>query len=335
MNRGVTIYDVARAADVSIATVSNAMNRPTRVAATTRARVFEAADQLGYVPHAIAAHRARTRRERIGIIAPFTTYPSYAHRTHGMFPVLDADHIEAIILDHPSASRSPSPRLAALPLAVELDGLVIMGVPVDVSLAERLRTRELPTVLVDSGHPQFTSVILDEEAGARAAARHLLERGYERFVYITEGQRSSDYISQGLRRANSFGKALSESGVSSEHVQIMTARAGDVVAGRAAAEPIAALASRQRVGVLAGHDMLAAGVVAGLRAQFISVPDRIGVIGWDGGEMVEALGLTTVQQPLAESGRIGASRLMALMRDPSQPVERVVLTPSLVVGTTT
>lgn len=330
-----TIHDVAREATVSIATVSNAMNRPSRVAAATRERVLEAADRLGYVPHAVAAHRARTRHERIGVIAPFTSYASFAARIQGMLGVLGADHIEAIIYDHPSASRSPSPRLASLPLAAELDGLVIMGVPVDTGLADRLLARDLPTVLVDSRHPQFTSVVLDEDRGARIAARHLVACDFERFVYVTEGQRSNDYISQGLRRANGFVHALSEAGVPSSSIQILTGRAGDVAAGQAAADAIAMLAGETRVGVLAGHDTLAAGVIAGLRARHVAVPDRVGVMGWDGGDLVEALGISTVRQPLKESGRIGAARLVARMRDSSLPIERIVLTPTLVAGITT
>lgn len=330
-----TIHDVAREAAVSIATVSNTMNRPGRVAALTRQRVLEAVDLLGYVPHSIAAHRARTRHERIGVIAPFTSYASFSARIQGMFEVLGADHIEAIIYDHPSASRSPSPRLAALPVAAELDGLVIMGVPVDIGLAERLLARELPTVLVDSRHPQFTSVVLDEAYGARMAAQHLVGRGFERFVYITEGQRSNDYISQGQRRAAGFLRALAEAGVEQEFVDILTARAGDAHAGHTAAAAIAQIAGEGRVGVLCGHDTLAAGVLAGLRRRCVAVPERVGVMGWDGGEIVEALGLTTVHQPLAESGRLGAQRLVARMRDASEPVERIVLRPTLFEGVTT
>lgn len=330
----VTIHDVARLANVSIATVSNTMNRPARVAAETRGRVLAAADELGYVPHAIAAHRARSTHRRIGIIAPITTYASFAGRIQGMLSEL-GEHVEPILLDHPSASRSPSPRLATLPFSGDLDGLVIMGVPVDDSLAARLVARELPTVLVDSRHPAFTSVVLDDDLGARAAAAHLRERGCTRFVYVTEGQRSNDYVSQGRRRLTGFVRALEEAGVPISEVHCLTARSGDAAAGASAAEVIVGLARDAKVGVLAGHDVLAAGVIAGLRELRVDVPGRVGVIGWDGGELVEALGLTTIHQPLRESGRVGARRLLALMADPTTPIERTVLAPRLRVGITT
>lgn len=335
MTRVVTIRDVAREAEVSPATVSNAMNRPARVSAETRARVLDVADQLGYVPFACVGQRGVTARRRIGVIAPFSTYASYGARLTGTLAALSADHIEALVFDHPSASRNPSPRLAALPFSGNLDGLIIMGIPVDTELSKRLLDRELPTVLVDSGHPQLTSISLDEVYGTKLAADHLIERGFEKFVYITEGQLSNDYISQGRRRHAGFVRALAEHGVAERDVQLITARSGDVKAGIAAAEAIAARAGRARIGILAGHDMLAAGVLAGLRAQGIEVPERVGVVGWDGGDLVEALGLTTVRQPLVDSGRLGAERLIALLNHESTPVEHVMLRPTLYGGLTT
>ncbi|WP_051171990.1 LacI family DNA-binding transcriptional regulator [Microbacterium indicum] len=335
MTRAVTIKHVAEEAQVSIATVSNTMNRPARVAAETRVRVLEAADRLGYVPHAAFNANAPTSRKRLGVIAPFRAYPSYAMRLNGILEVFGADRTDIVVFDHPSASRSPSPRLASLPFTGAFSGLVIMGIPVDTGLGERILDRELPTVLVDSTHPRFSSVVLDEEHGTRIAADHLLARGFERFVYVTEGQVSNDYISQGKRRLSGFKRALAERGVPEERVQPITARSGDVMAGRAAAEVIQTLARDGRVGVLAGHDTLAAGILAGLRDAGMPVPERVGVMGWDGGDVVEALGLTTVRQPLTESGRLGAERLLATMRDGSGPLERILLAPMLAEGVTT
>lgn len=335
MSRAITIRDVADEASVSIATVSNAINRPGRVSAPTRARVLEAADKLGYIPHSIANHRAPTARKRIGVIAPFSSYLSYSQRLNGVLEIIGTDRTEAIVYDHPSASRSPSPRLATLPFSGNLEGLIIMGVPVDTGLSERILDRNLPTVLVDSGHPRFTSIMLDEAQGTKLAAEHLIARGYEQFVYVTEGQVSNDYISQGKRRLNGFVHALAELGVDESHIHLVTARSGSISAGRAVAEYLAELACDGRVGALAGHDTLAAGVLSGLRSLNVDVPGAVGVMGWDGGDVVEALGLSTICQPLAESGRIGAERLMSMVRGSTPAIERIVLTATLAEGQTT
>ncbi|MGO1315618.1 MAG: LacI family DNA-binding transcriptional regulator [Cellulomonadaceae bacterium] len=335
MTRVVTLRDVARRAEVSVATASNALNRPGRVAATTRARVFEAADWLGYEPLVSAGARPVTSRRRIGVIAPFTTYTSYSERLKGILSVMGADSVEPVVLDHPSASRSPSPRLDSLPFSGSLDGLIIMGVPVDTALSTRLIERGLPTVLIDTDHPLLTSIVLDEAYGAQLAVDHLAERGFDRFVYVTEGQRSQDYISQGRKRLTGFLKALADHGFDEDAVTRITARSGDVAAGAAAAELIETKARGHRVGVLAGHDTLAAGVLAGLRHVAVDVPGRVGVVGWDGGDTVEALGLTTIRQPLWDSGRLGVERLIAILHERSTPVERVSLRPVLRRGVTT
>ncbi len=335
MSRAITIRDVADEASVSIATVSNAINRPSRVSAHTRARVLEAADKLGYVPHSVANHRAPTARKRIGVIAPFSSYASYSMRLNGVLEVIGTDRTETIVYDHPSASRSPSPRLATLPFSGNLEGLIIMGVPVDTGLSERILDRHLPTVLIDSGHPRFTSIMLDEAQGTRLAAEHLVARGYEQFVYVTEGQVSNDYISQGKRRLSGFFQALTELGIDESRIHLVTARSGNISAGRAAAEYIAELARGGRVGALAGHDTLAAGVLSGLRALNVAVPQRVGVMGWDGGDVVEALGLSTIRQPLTESGRVGAEHLMSMVRGTHPAIERIVLTATLSEGETT
>lgn len=295
--------------------------------------MLEAIEWLGYEPLVIAGTPSGTTR--IGVIAPFTTYTSFSERLKGVLQKFSADNIEPIVFDHPSASRSPSPRLASLPFSGNLDGLIIMGIPVDDELATRIIARRLPTVLIDNDHPLLTSVVIDEVYGAGIAVDHLVERGYERFVYITEGQVSNDYISHGRKRLTGFMKTLSERGISEDKVLRITARAGDVRAGEAATEVLAEKALSHRIGVLAGHDALAAGVVAGLRTRGVDVPGRVGVIGWDGGDLVEALGLTTIRQPLGESGRLGAERLIAGLQDAETPVQRVGLRPILRQGVTT
>lgn len=333
MTRAVTLRDVAARAGVSVATASNALNKPARVAAETRAKVLDAAEWLGYEPLVTAGTPSGTRR--IGVIAPFTTYTSFSERLKGILSVVSVDQIETIVFDHPSASRSPSPRLATLPFSGNLDGLVIMGVPVDTELSTRIVERQLPTVLIDTDHPMLTSIVLDEVFGAKIAVDHLVERGFERFVYVTEGQVSKAYISHGRKRLAGFTKALADHGIGEDRIARITARAGDVRAGVAAADVLAEKSQRYRVGVLAGHDTLAAGTVAGLRERDVDVPGRVGVIGWDGGDLVEALGLTTIRQPLGESGRLGAERLIALLKDLDTPVERVGLRPVLRIGVTT
>ena len=106
MANKVTIYDVATAAGVSISTVSLALNTPERVSAATRDKVLVAADELGFVPKADAVTRARRGVGRIGVIAPFSSYPSFARRLNGVFSALREEALEVVVFDQQSAATA-------------------------------------------------------------------------------------------------------------------------------------------------------------------------------------------------------------------------------------
>ena len=93
----VTIYDVAQMAGVSIASVSRVLNSPEQVNPATRARVITAIDTLGFVPKAEAAARARRSTQRIGVLAPFFTYPSFVQRLRGVATTLSTVANELVI----------------------------------------------------------------------------------------------------------------------------------------------------------------------------------------------------------------------------------------------
>src|SRR6185437_10464773 len=184
----VTIYDVAARAGVSISTVSQVINRPGRVNPRTRDRVLKAVEDLQYVPKAAAVSSARR-----GVV----------------------------VYDHESAAASLSPLLRILPVTGRLDGLLIMGLPLDDALAEKLLTRRLPTVLVDSSRPEFHTVTIDDEEGGAMAARHLLERGHRSFAFVQEPQESFEFLSQGQRRNRGFLREVAAAGGDPDAVPIV------------------------------------------------------------------------------------------------------------------
>src|SRR6185312_8257213 len=162
----VTIYDVAALAGVSIATVSQALNRPERVRAETRTKVLAAVEELDFVPKASAVSHARRGVGRIGVLAPFTSYESYRRRLAGVLSECEGQAREVVVYDHESAAATSSPLLHSLPSTGKLDGLLLMGLPLDDSLVQRLLRQEIPTVIVDSHRQEFSSVnTRDEEGG--------------------------------------------------------------------------------------------------------------------------------------------------------------------------
>jgi DNA-binding LacI/PurR family transcriptional regulator len=316
----VTIYDVAARAGVSISTVSQVINRPGRVNPQTRDRVLKAVEDLSYVPKAAAVSHARQGIGRIGVLAPFTSYDSYRRRLMGVLAESDGTSRDVVVYDHESAAASVSPLLRILPATGRLDGLLIMGLPLDDALAENLLSRRLPTVLVDSGRPEFHTVNVDDEEGGAIAARHLLARGHTAFAFVQEPQQSDEFLSQGQRRNLGFLRAA---GLDAGAVPVVLT-SNDVVGSRQALHRVLAQDPRPTA-VFAHHDVLAAGLLLEARKLGVRVPEELAVVGFDDGSIAEAVGLTTVRQPFEESGRLGARLLGDLLGGTSQSRQHIVL----------
>lgn len=333
MTSQVTIYDVAAYAGVSISTVSQTLNRPNRVNPKTRERVLKAIEELQYMPKAQAVSQARRGVGRIGVLAPFTSYDSFRRRLMGVLAESNGINRDVVVYDHESAAASVSPLLRTLPVTGRLDGLLVMGLPLDDELAEQLIQRRLPTVLIDSSRPEFSTVTTDDDEGGAMVARHLLERGHTSFAFVQEPQESNAFLSQGQRRNRGFCRVLSEAGIDPTSVRTVLT-GNDLQASRAALHEVLALRPRPTA-VFAHHDVLAAGLLVECRRLGVRVPDDLAVVGFDDGPVAEAAALTTVRQPFEESGRIGARLLGELISGATTTVQRVVLGLELVVRDST
>jgi DNA-binding LacI/PurR family transcriptional regulator len=328
-----TIYDVASRAGVSISTVSHTLNRPHRVNADTRRRVLEAIDELGYVPKATAIAHARKEVGRVGVLAPFTSYGSYTRRLIGVLKEAEGDATEIVVYEQESAASATSPLLSSLPVTRRLDGLLIMGLPVDDVLAERLLRQKLPTVLIDSTRPELDSITIDDDAAGHLVGRHLIERGRRAFAYVSEQQRSHAYLSQGQLRRAGLRRAVAEAGLDSGSVRAVKTT-NDIEGGREALRTMLGDRSLPEA-IFAHQDVLAAGLLMECRQQGIRVPEDVAIVGFDDNELAQALAITTVRQPLEESGQLGFRQLREAISGSHGAARHVILGVELVVRSTT
>lgn len=311
-----TIYDVALAADVSISTVSLALNSPNRVAAATLARIMEAVDRLGFVPKAEAVTRARRGVRRIGVIGPFSSYSSFARRLNGILRRASEARFEVVVYDQESAATS---RLVSLPITGRVDGLIVLSVPFSDDIAQRLAKQRVPTVLVEFQRPGFSSVTIDDRAGGRLAANLLMQRGHERVGFLGHAQRV-DYPSQSQLRLDGFLEALPCP------PEVRLVEHGFERARVGAHE----LLSTRPTAIFAHDDLLASGAVRAARDLGLAIPADIEIVGFDDGELAEPLGLTTVHQPLEESGELATELLLAHIDEPNRSARNISLELSLV-----
>ena len=323
-----TIYDVAEAAGVSIGTVSKTLNHPSTVSAATRAKVLDAVDRLGFVPKEEATSRARRGVGRIGVMAPFSSYPSFSERLNGVLEVARGRPAEVVVYDFDSPAASAT-LLESLPTTRSLDGLIIMALPLAPSVADRLRASRLPVVLVEMTADGFSSVEIDDAGGGRLAAGRLLATGRRRFAFLGERQRLPDMPSPSRRRLEAFRAALADRGIPLGDGAVVLAP-NDADGARAAADSLFSGGDPPDA-VFAHSDELAAAALAAARARGLRVPDDVGIVGFDDSRFAAALDLTTIRQPLAESGAWAADRLVQQLADPAGSVAHIRLPVTLTV----
>jgi DNA-binding LacI/PurR family transcriptional regulator len=324
----VTIYDVAAQAGVSISTVSLAFNNPGRVRPETLHRVLAVAEELGFRRRDEAVSRAKRSHSRVGVLAPFTSYSSFALRLNGVLSGFARSTTDVIVYDHDSAAASMSPLLASLPLSGLLDGLIIMGLPVADEVGERLARQRLSVVLVEAERRDFSSVCVDNSGGGGTVARHLLAKGHRRFAYLGEEQVSHQYRSPSEERYEGFAAELRSAGVADADIARRTVAHSVESAARATLELLDL--PRPPTAVFAYDDALASGVLRAAARRGLTVPGDIAVVGFDDLDLAEALGLTTVRVPFAESGSVAAELLANQVQHPEHSARQISLQLTLV-----
>lgn len=321
-NKPPTIYDVARRAEVSIATVSRMINTPDKVNGDTRVRILAVIDALGFVPKAEARARAMRGTGRIGVISPFFTAPSFVQRLRGIAEALSAKKFELVIYTVDSADRLKS-FLSSVPLTGNLDGLIILSLPVDDADAHRLVEHNLPTVLVEFPHPSLSSVEIDDVMGGKMAAQYLLKKGHRRIAFLGDTDLPEYSLHPVSQRLVGFRQGLQEAGIELPNVFVRLAPYSQEQTRKVAAELLSL--PQPPTAIFAATDFQALGVLKAARKLNVQVPKQLAVVGFDDLDLAEYADLTTIRQHLDESGRLAVEILLVHLESPSRPPQHVTI----------
>lgn len=316
----VTIRDVAECAEVSVSTVSLALNHPGRVSDNTRQRVLRVIDDLGFVPKAEAVARARRNVGRIGVLGPFSAHPAAGRRLNGILRAAAGADLEVVVFDHDSSADSVEPFVTNLPRSGRLDGLLIISLPPQDELVDKLLEARLPATLVDGYDRRLSSVQTDDVMGGRRAAEHVLGLARAEFAFLGESQRSQRYVSPAQRRLAGYQQALQTAG---RDVTSLLWTAREFTAAYAEAARLLSTLHLPAA-VFASDDMLAAAVLRAAHHRGLRTPEDVAVVGFDDSDVARVLDLTTVRQPLEESGSIALRLLLEHIRG-SAPIQATTL----------
>ena len=317
-----TIFDVSELSGYSISTISRVINNPEKVNDETRRKINDAIDQLGFVPKAEARARALRFNGRIGVITPFFTAPSFVQRLRGIAGSLSKENFDLVIYTVDSNNRLQS-YLSSLPLTGNLDGLVIMSLPVNDADVKRLVELRLPTVLIEYPHPLLNSVEIDDVEGGRVATEYLIMKGHRRIAFLGDSDLPEYSIHPVSFRLKGFRKAMKAANIEVPESFIRLAPYSLEHARQIAKEFIGL--PDPPTAIFAATDFQALGVIKAARQLGIKVPDELAIIGFDDLDMSEFEDLTTIRQHLDESGRLAIEILLSHIADSNRPVQHVYL----------
>lgn len=328
-----TLEDVAAYAGVSRSTASRALNDDTYVSSRARAKVLDAARDLGYSPNHAARSLVTRRTGAVAVVlsepeAKVLDDPYFAVVMHAAYRELSAAGVQMLLMF--VDSRDDVPRTIGFLEGGHVDGALVFAPHQGDPLPTALRLLRLPIVF--GGPPGSTrrgvhAVDFDNRAGARLAVRHLLGMGRRRIGTVTgmlDHPAAAARLAGWREELEAFGldpTALSEPGD-------FTLTSGE--------RATAALLERvpDLDGVFAASDLMAAGAMRALRAAGRTIPDDVGVIGFDDHPtLAPAMNppLTSVHQDPREQIRQMVARLMALLAGDSVPTGTTVLPVSLAV----
>ncbi len=333
----VTITDVAKAAGVSPTAVSCAFNNPSQLSAATASRIVQAARELGYAPNPLARALLSRRVGVLGVLVPQALPDIFANPFFASF----LQGVGSVCLEQGLALLTVSPVDGSLDEAIArapVDGFIIVGLNEQHFEVAPLLKRRVPFVIVDGDAETVSSVNVDDEGGAFAAANYFFEQGHRDVLILTFetplAHLDDVYYGVGGRRMRGYQRAFTAAGLPwredwliPSHSSIEGGEQGFDFAWEGGLRPTA---------VLATSDAMAVGAVRAAARRRLRVPDDVQVIGFDDIPLAALTqpSLSTVRQPIIEKGTTAAELLVTALEGKAPPSHVVLPTELVLRGTT-
>ncbi|MEW9673856.1 LacI family DNA-binding transcriptional regulator [Ammoniphilus sp. 3BR4] len=328
----VTIYDVAREAGVSIATVSNLINNKGHVGKKTKKHVLEVMGRLNYQPNFLASALTGKQTYTLGLVLPDISNPYYGQLARA----IESKAIElgySVILCSTYHDDDRTQRYISLLQQKKVDGIMI-GTGESDNLLDQLHKLEIPIALVgrDISSLSVTSVLVDDFLGGYLATKHLVELGHTKIAIITEDLN----VFNTNERLRGYKFALEEADIPFCD-QLLKTCDFTVEDGKARTVELLENSSIRPSAVFACNDLLGIGVIQAAKEMGLQVPADLSVVGFDN-IMFAAYtdpALTTVSQPIDQIGMKAVDLLVDEINNKEEIKQRVTIRPQLVIRQST
>jgi DNA-binding LacI/PurR family transcriptional regulator len=316
-----TIYDVAQASGLSIATISRVVNSPEKVNPATRERVMRVIEDIGFVPKADARARALQSTGRIGVVTPFFTAPSFVSRLRGIADALSPTNYEMVVYPVDSNERIQH-YIQTLPLVRNLDGLIFVSVALSDEDARRLREYQLETVLIEYPNALLNTIEIDDFEGGLMAGNYLISKGHRKIAFLGVSGLPEYSIHPEDQRFLGFRKAMSRAGLGVPESYVCSAPYRLEL--NECALHLLEMPDRPSA-VFAATDLQAMGLLKIAREKGLRVPEDLAIIGFDDIDFADYVGLTTVRQHMYKSGKLAVDLLLAHLKQPETEIQHFKL----------
>lgn len=319
----VTIYDVAREANVSMATVSRVVNGNPNVKPSTRKKVLETIERLGYRPNAVARGLASKKTTTVGAIIPDISSIFYSELTRGIEDIATMYKYN-IILSNSDQNKEKELRLIETMLEKQVDGIIFMGGEITEEHVQQFKNANVPVVLAatQDASNELPSINIDYQRAAYEATKMLIESTNEQPALVT----GNEFIQSNGLKYKGYVEAIEEASLEFDESLVIEEEC-TYNGGLLAVEALLEKGVKSKA-IFVTTDEMAVGVIHGLQDKGIRVPEDVQVFGFNNTRislMVRPT-LTTVVQPMYDIGAV-AMRLLTKYMNKEEVDEHTVILP--------
>lgn len=319
----ITIYDVAREASVSMATVSRVVNGNPNVKPVTRKKVLDVIEQLGYRPNAVARGLASKKTTTVGVIIPDISDTFCAELARGIEDIATMYKYN-ILLCNSDHSREKEFNLINTLLSKQVDGLIFISENVSETHVQEFKRARTPVVLAASfdDNNEIPSVTISYGEATKEVITGLIEKGHKKIGYIAG---NSDNQGVSIKKFNAYKEALQENGISFDENLVKYTNYTHESGEKAFAE---LWDNEDRpTAIFCVTDELALGCINGATDKGVDVPNELEVVGFNNTKLAKMARplLTTVDQPTYDIGAVSMRLLTKYMNNETVEQDEVVL----------
>ncbi|MFB5265636.1 LacI family DNA-binding transcriptional regulator [Paenibacillus enshidis] len=327
-----TIYDIAREAGVSIATVSQVINGKGKISEKRRAEIMEIMERLNYQPSAIATALTGKQTYTLGLLVPDISNPYFAELARAVEDRSRQLGYSVVICSTDNKDERVE-RYLNLLQQKKVDGMMIGTGISNAGILTPLLQQSIPFALIARHMPSLAvhTVATDDRLGGALAAQHLLDLGHTRVAVLSEPAG----VSSSQERLRGFREVLEKAGhtLAPERIRESTA---ELNAAKAAVLELLGQ-SAQPTALFCCNDIQAIGALQAAKELNLRVPQELSVIGFDNTILASVTSppLTTIAQPIEDLGRHAVDLLIEELKQERQPARNMILKPELVVREST